>query len=75
LRTYVLQHVETTEHSLELLRDLAAVNPPAFAEAWKTFTAQGDELRAQRLAEVHRMAAAIEEKLAPLVGYQQRTKR
>ncbi|HZF30398.1 MAG TPA: hypothetical protein VE907_14875 [Gammaproteobacteria bacterium] len=60
LRTYVLQHIETTERALELLRGLASVNPPAFAEALKTLTAtQEAPITAQRLADVRRVSAEM----------------
>jgi hypothetical protein len=36
LRTYVLQHIETTEQMAALLRDLSSVNPPAFVDALNT---------------------------------------
>jgi hypothetical protein len=67
LRAYVLQHIATTEQAMELLRDLASVNPPAFAESLQMLAAERqlpDLLRAN--ADMQRENAAIQQTLSAI---------
>jgi hypothetical protein len=63
LRAYVLQHIETTEQAVELLRNLAAVNPPAFAESLQVLAAH----QSKRRGAIERLSDEIQGNLAELV--------
>lgn len=65
LRTYVLQHIETTEQATELLRDLAKVNPHAFTEALQAMAATDKKQRIDSMVrEIEQHHAEMQEQLA-----------
>jgi DNA-binding protein H-NS len=63
LRAFLLQHIQTTEQALELLRELAAVNPPAFAESLQILATEQDKRRGT----IERLAAEVHRKLEKLL--------